>query len=93
VPRPSRHRVSGLGLAPPALDRDFPQFSRPLEEKGQFETGTISGCPYSIVALRDLLRHVFTALIHATLRSRRLQRQKRPQADGNFRFMLSFARS
>jgi aminoglycoside 3-N-acetyltransferase len=55
----------------PRLDRDFPQFSRPLAAQGLLETGTIRGCPYSIVALRDLLRHVFAALIEnprATLR-------------------------
>jgi aminoglycoside 3-N-acetyltransferase len=55
----------------PRLDRDFPQFARPLEELGLLETGTIQGCPYTIVALRDLLRHVFAALIQnpqATLR-------------------------
>lgn len=53
------------------LDRDFQQFSRPLVQQGLLETGSIQGCPYSIVALRDLLRHVFTALIknpRATLR-------------------------
>jgi aminoglycoside 3-N-acetyltransferase len=55
----------------PRLDRDFPQFSRPLAARGLLETGIIKGCPYSIVALRDLLRHVFAALMenpHATLR-------------------------
>ena len=55
----------------PRLDRDFPQFSRPLAAQGLLETGTIQGCPYTIVALRDLLRHVFAALIdnpRATLR-------------------------
>lgn len=55
----------------PRLDRDFPQFSRPLAELGLLQTGSIQGCPYTIVALRDLLRHVFAALIRnprATLR-------------------------
>jgi aminoglycoside 3-N-acetyltransferase len=55
----------------PRLDRDFPQFSRPLEQNGLLEIGNVDGCPYTIVALRDLLRHVFTALIknpRATLR-------------------------
>jgi aminoglycoside 3-N-acetyltransferase len=55
----------------PRLDRDFPQFSRPLAERGLLETGNIGGCPYTIVALRDLLRNVFAALIEnprATLR-------------------------
>jgi aminoglycoside 3-N-acetyltransferase len=55
----------------PRLDRNFPQFSRPLAQQGLLESGSIQGCPYSIVALRDLLRHVFAALIQnprATLR-------------------------
>jgi aminoglycoside 3-N-acetyltransferase len=55
----------------PRLDRDFPQFSRPLMEQGLLQTGSIRGCPYTIVALRDLLRHVFAALMEnprATLR-------------------------
>ena len=55
----------------PRLDRDFPQFAAPLAERGLLESGAIHGCPYTIVALRDLLRHVFTALIDnpcATLR-------------------------
>jgi aminoglycoside 3-N-acetyltransferase len=55
----------------PRLDRDFPQFSRPLAQQGLLQTGDILGCPYTIVALRDLLRHIFAALIenpHATLR-------------------------
>lgn len=55
----------------PRLDRDFPQFAAPLAERGLLESGAIHGCPYTIVALRDLLRHVFTALIenpYATLR-------------------------
>jgi aminoglycoside 3-N-acetyltransferase len=57
----------------PRLDRDFPQFSRPLAEEGLLETGSIEGCPYTIVAMRDLLRHVFAALIknpRATLRQK-----------------------
>ena len=55
----------------PRLDRDFPQFSPPLAESGLLVTGEIKGCPYTIVALRDLLRYVFAALIQdprATLR-------------------------
>lgn len=55
----------------PRLDRDFPQFAGPLAERGLLECGTIAGCPYTIVALRDLLRYVFAALIknpRATLR-------------------------
>ena len=38
------------------LDRDFPQFAAPLAAKGLLASGDIGGCPYSIVALRDLLR-------------------------------------
>jgi aminoglycoside 3-N-acetyltransferase len=55
----------------PRLDRDFPQFAAPLAERGLLESGTIQGCSYTIVALRDLLRHVVAALIanpRATLR-------------------------
>jgi aminoglycoside 3-N-acetyltransferase len=55
----------------PRLDRDFPQFGRPLADQGLLETGNIQGCPYTIVALRELLHHVFAALIEnprATLR-------------------------
>jgi aminoglycoside 3-N-acetyltransferase len=55
----------------PRLDRDFPRFAAPLAERGLLQSGSIAGCPYSIVALRDLLRHVFAALIEnprATLR-------------------------
>jgi aminoglycoside 3-N-acetyltransferase len=55
----------------PRLDRDFPQFAQPLAEQGLLQTGTIDGCPYTIVAQRDLLRCVFAALIRnprATLR-------------------------
>lgn len=57
----------------PRLDRDFPQFSRPLSEQGLLETGNIEGCPFTIVTLRDLLRHVFAALIEnprATLKQK-----------------------
>ncbi len=55
----------------PRLDRDFPQFAPALAERGLLQTGTVEGCPYTVVALRDLLRHVFAALIgnpRATLR-------------------------
>jgi aminoglycoside 3-N-acetyltransferase len=58
----------------PPLDRDFPQFARPLIERGLLQAGSIEGCPYTIVALRDLLRHVFAALVEnprATLRQAR----------------------
>ena len=59
----------------PRLDRNFPQFAGPLGERGLLENGSIQGCQYAIVALRDLLRHVFAALIEnprATLRNHRL---------------------
>jgi aminoglycoside 3-N-acetyltransferase len=45
------------------LDRDFPQFSPRLAAKSLLEVGSIQGCPYTIVSMRDLLREVFTALI------------------------------
>jgi len=45
------------------LNRNFPQFAPPLAAKGLLESGHILGCPYAIVALRDLLREVFAALI------------------------------
>jgi aminoglycoside 3-N-acetyltransferase len=45
------------------LNRDFPQFAKPLSAQGLLLSGDILGCPYSIVALRDLLREVFAALI------------------------------
>src|SRR5947199_9034297 len=45
------------------LDRDFPQFAGPLRDRGLLQIGDIQGCPYVIVALRDLLREVFAALI------------------------------
>jgi aminoglycoside 3-N-acetyltransferase len=45
------------------LDRDFNQFNAPLEAKGELEQGMIEDCPYTIVAMRDLLREVFAALI------------------------------
>jgi aminoglycoside 3-N-acetyltransferase len=53
------------------LDRDFSQFAPPLIARDLMHAGAIEGCPYAIVALNDLLRHVFTALIdnpRATLR-------------------------
>ncbi len=46
------------------LDRDFPQFAQPLMAKGDLESGTLEGCPYTIVSLADLLREVFSALIN-----------------------------
>jgi aminoglycoside 3-N-acetyltransferase len=45
------------------LDRDFNKFGPPLMAKGKLESGTIEGCPYTIVSQRDLLRDVFAALI------------------------------
>ncbi len=45
------------------LERDFNQFNEPLEAQGVLERGQIAGCPYTIVALRDLLRHIFAAMI------------------------------
>jgi len=46
-----------------SLDRDFPQFGPPLAARGLLEAGDIEGCPYRIVAMRDLLREVFAAVI------------------------------
>jgi aminoglycoside 3-N-acetyltransferase len=46
-----------------SLERDFPQFGPPLAERGLMEVGDIEGCPYRIVAMRDLLREVFAAVI------------------------------
>jgi aminoglycoside 3-N-acetyltransferase len=45
------------------LERDFPQFGPPLAARGLMEVGDIEGCPYRIVAMRDLLRDVFAAVI------------------------------
>jgi len=53
------------------LDRDFPRFGRPLEQKKLLARGTLAACPYMVVSVRDLLREVFAALIEnprATLR-------------------------
>jgi aminoglycoside 3-N-acetyltransferase len=44
------------------LDRDFSKFGPPLQERGLLYAGTIEGCPYAIVALRDLLDAVTAAL-------------------------------
>jgi aminoglycoside 3-N-acetyltransferase len=55
------------------LDRDFNRFAPALIAKGQLAQGAIEDCPYAIVAQRDLLRHVFAALIdnpRATLSDR-----------------------
>jgi aminoglycoside 3-N-acetyltransferase len=45
------------------LERDFPKFGPPLAARGLLEAGDIAGCPYKIVAMRDLLRDVFAACI------------------------------
>jgi aminoglycoside 3-N-acetyltransferase len=55
------------------LDRDFPRFAISLLNEGKLVTGTIGACPYTLVALRHLLREVFAALIQnplATLKKR-----------------------
>jgi aminoglycoside N3'-acetyltransferase len=45
------------------LDRDFNRFNGPLAARGKLEQGAIKGCPYTIVAMRDLLREVFATMI------------------------------
>jgi aminoglycoside 3-N-acetyltransferase len=45
------------------LDRDFPKFGPPLQERGLMMAGMIESCPYAIVALQDLLDTVNAALI------------------------------
>lgn len=45
------------------LDRDFPKFGPPLRAAGLMHAGTIEGCPFGIVAQRDLLNAVSAALI------------------------------
>src|SRR5262249_61965987 len=45
------------------LDRDFNQFGQPLMAQRQLDSGMIENCPYMIVSQRNLLRHVFAALI------------------------------
>ena len=71
-PRPGASTHVGIGTGPCIrcrarrhwrLDRDFNQFAPPLIAEGQLAAGTIEGCPYAIVSQRDLLRHVFAALI------------------------------
>jgi aminoglycoside 3-N-acetyltransferase len=44
------------------LDRDFPQFGPPLEARGLMQSGNLAGCPYALVALKDLLDAVSAAL-------------------------------
>ncbi len=53
------------------LDRDFPRFAKALANQRKLVSGTIGSCPYTLVALRHLLREVFGALTRdplATLR-------------------------
>lgn len=45
------------------LARDFNRFNAPLVARGELEQGMIEGCSYTIVALRDLLREVFAAMM------------------------------
>ena len=45
------------------LDRDFPKFGPPLELRGLMKAGRLDECPFSIVALTDLLGVVCAALI------------------------------
>ncbi len=45
------------------LNRDFPKFQAPLAEKGQLRSGEVSGTPWLLVSLRDLLREVFARLV------------------------------
>jgi aminoglycoside 3-N-acetyltransferase len=45
------------------LDRDFNRFNTPLAARGELGQGTIEGCPYTIVAMRHLLREVFAAML------------------------------
>jgi aminoglycoside 3-N-acetyltransferase len=54
------------------LDRDFPKFGHPLQQRGLMQSGDLAGCPYAIVVLNDLLDEVFAALSadpRGTLRS------------------------
>jgi aminoglycoside 3-N-acetyltransferase len=44
------------------LDRDFPKFGPPLQAAGLMHVGAIGGCPFGIVAQRDLLDAVSAAL-------------------------------
>ncbi len=44
------------------LNRDFPQFARPLRARGLLRDGEIAGTPWMAVAQRDLLRAVCEAL-------------------------------
>ena len=44
------------------LNRDFPQFTTPLEEKGRLRRGTLAGTPWMAVTQQDLLDEVAAAL-------------------------------
>jgi len=44
------------------LDRDFPKFGPPLQERGLMHAGMIGGCHFGIVAQRNLLAAVSAAL-------------------------------
>jgi aminoglycoside 3-N-acetyltransferase len=44
------------------LNRDFPQFARPLAEKERLARGELAGTPFMAVAQRDLLAEVSAAL-------------------------------
>jgi aminoglycoside 3-N-acetyltransferase len=63
------------------LDRDFNQFGPPLAAKGKLDLGTIEGCPYTIVCQRDLLRHVFAALIENPRATLSAKAQQCPGSD------------
>ncbi len=65
----------------PRLDRDFPQFAYPLAAGNLLETGQIAGCPYTIVAMRDLLRCVFAALLENPCATLRQPVQAEPAAE------------
>ena len=45
------------------LNRDFPRFEPRLREKGRLITGDVSGTPWMLMSVRDLLREVFAALV------------------------------
>jgi aminoglycoside 3-N-acetyltransferase len=45
------------------LNRNFPRFERPLAERGRLTSGDLSGTPWMLVSVRNLLREVFAALI------------------------------
>jgi aminoglycoside 3-N-acetyltransferase len=47
------------------LNRDFPKFATPLIAKGLLHHGHIGPCPWAVVAMRDLLREVFAALLQS----------------------------